>query len=278
MPMRSRAVNTELQGRREQMQLDSKALNDELIGDFVNVEINADMPVSTLYALEVIFYLRLQLAQVGWEDDEPIYEALCRNRFEQLLQALTKKYATASSVSEKIEILNRLEVISLTLNLGHNDLVLFERQEMLESESLTYTQRYRLEHLLDFYSDTIEDDIDRLLSEAKTSFDISILFDIDSLGTDEQYSVVMDLYKSMFSKAIAERNTGEIANLLAAAAYCNINPGRRQEIKEITSSLAALPSDIIPLPERCVNEIAATVYVQIDKITGKYDFVEEIPA
>lgn len=260
------------------MRMDSKAHNDEFIRDFVNMEINADMPVSTLYTLEEIFYLRLQLAQVGWEDDEPIYEAICRNRFEQLLQALTKKYATASSVSERIEILNRLEVISLTLNLGHNDLVLFERQEMLESESLTYTQRYRLEHLLDFYSDTIEDDIHRLLSEAKTAFDIAILFDIDSLGTQAQYSAVMDLYKSMFNKAIAEGNATEIANLLDVAAACNNNPYRRKEIAKLTSSLAALPYDIIPLPERCVNEIAATVYAQIDKITGKYDFVEEIPA
>ena len=50
---------------------DLKTLNDNIIGDFIDFKIDADMPLSDLRALESIFYLRLQLAQVGWEDNEP---------------------------------------------------------------------------------------------------------------------------------------------------------------------------------------------------------------
>lgn len=257
---------------------DLKTLNDEIIGDFIDTRIDADMPLSTLRALESIFYLRLQLAQVAWEDKEPIYEALCRNRFEQLIKAYTKKYSAATSLNEKVEILYSIQIISSLLYLGNNEFVLEKQEELLDLTELTFAQRYRLENLFEQTGDNEKETIDRLLAEATTSFDIAILFDLDTLGTPAQYAAVMDLYKSMFNKAVAEGNTTEIANLLAISADCNSNPTRRKEIKELTSSLAVLPSDIIPLPERRVNEIAAAVYAQIDKITGKYDEVSEIPA
>ena len=67
-----------------------KTLNDELIGDIIPLKIDSDMSVSTLYALETIFYLRLQLAQVEGAENEHIYELLCKNRFDQIAKALKK--------------------------------------------------------------------------------------------------------------------------------------------------------------------------------------------
>lgn len=43
---------------------DLKTLNDEIIGDFIDTNIDVDMPLSTLRALESIFYLRLQLRRL----------------------------------------------------------------------------------------------------------------------------------------------------------------------------------------------------------------------
>ncbi|MCM1142956.1 MAG: hypothetical protein NC453_30700 [Muribaculum sp.] len=257
---------------------DLKTLNDNIIGDFIDIKIDADLPLSTLRALESIFYLRLQLAQVAWEDKEPIYDALCRNRYQKLIKAYTKKYSAATSLNEKVEILYRIQIVSSVLNLGISEFAFEKQEEFLDSAELTFAQRYRLENLFEAKDDNEKKTIERLLSEAASTFDIAILFDIDSLGTPAQYSAVMDLYKSMFNKAVAKGDTIEIANLLAISADCNSNPYRRKEIEALTSSLAALPSDIIHLPERCVNEIAATVYTQIDKITGKYDEVNIIPA
>jgi len=50
-----------------------KMLNDDLINDIIPLKIDSGMSVSTLHALETIFYLRLQLAQVVCEDNESIY-------------------------------------------------------------------------------------------------------------------------------------------------------------------------------------------------------------
>lgn len=256
---------------------DLKTLNDEIIGDIIDTKIDADMPFSTLRSLESIFYLRLQLAQVAWEDNEPIYNALCRNRSHKLITAYTKKYSAAISLNEKIEILYRIQIISSVLYLGDSEFVLEKQGELLDSAELTFAQRYRLENLLEAKDDNEKETIDRLLAEATTSFDIAVLFDIDPLGTPVQYAAVMDLYKSMFNKAVAEGNITEIANLLAISADCNSNPTRRKEIEELTSSLT-LPSDLFSLPIRRVNEIAATIYARIDKITGKYDEFSDIPA
>ncbi|MCM1225177.1 MAG: hypothetical protein NC548_63070 [Lachnospiraceae bacterium] len=257
---------------------DLRTLNDEIIGDFIDTKIDAGMSLSALRALESIFYLRLQLAQVAREDREPIYNALCCNRFEKLIKAYTKKYSAATSLNEKIEIIYRIQIIYSLLYLGDSEFALEKQEELLGTPELTFAQRYRLENLFETKDNNEEETIERLLAEAATSFDIAILFDIDSLGTPAQYAAVMDLYKSMFNKAIAEGNTTEVANLLSISADCNSNPTRRQEIKKLTALLAALTSDIIPLPVRRVNEIAATVYAQIDKITGKYDEVGGIPA
>lgn len=90
--------------------------NDNLIDDIIPMKIDSGMSVSTLYALETIFYMRLQLAQVSKDENEPILNSLCRNRFEQLANALRKKYKSAESIDEKIEILERLAFIGMTID------------------------------------------------------------------------------------------------------------------------------------------------------------------
>lgn len=256
--------------QKQKLRRDLKTLNDDIIGDIIEIKIKPDMSIATLYALEATFYMRLQLAQMGWEDNEPIYYALCVDRFEKLYKALIKKYPTVESLDEKIEILNRIEHISSTLNLGYSDFVFENREELLSSENLTYCQRYRLLNHSDCDSNTLKEDIDRLLRNAESAFDIAILFDIDSLGTETQRTAVMECYKSMFDQALANGNTAELANLLVVFSFCNINPHRRTFIVELTQKVV---DDVLglTLPESRINAIAAEIYTQIDKITGKYD-------
>ncbi|MCM1142249.1 MAG: hypothetical protein NC453_27070, partial [Muribaculum sp.] len=83
----------------------STLLNDNIIGDIIPIKVDATMSVATLYAIETIFYLRLQLAQVAWDDNTPAFESLCRARFEQIANALEEKYPKAATLNEKIEIL-----------------------------------------------------------------------------------------------------------------------------------------------------------------------------
>lgn len=93
-----------------------KTLNDNIIGDIIPLKIDAEMSVSTLFALETIFYLRLALAQISDDDKAPIYESLCLDRFEKIANSLAKKYPTAATLNEKIEILERLSILDSTLH------------------------------------------------------------------------------------------------------------------------------------------------------------------
>ena len=52
--------------------------DDNIIGDIIDIRIDADMSVSTLYALETIFFLRLQLAQVSGDEREASFADLWR--------------------------------------------------------------------------------------------------------------------------------------------------------------------------------------------------------
>ncbi|MCM1451602.1 MAG: hypothetical protein NC102_05050 [Clostridium sp.] len=248
-------------------------IKDYIIGDFIELEIGENMSLPTLYALEAIFYLRLQLAQVGWEECEPILNELCRDRFERISMILSNRYELVESLDEKICVLNHLKNIATTLGNVDCGFVIDNHRELVNSQNLTLSQKYRLDNLLDSGSDNIREDIDCLLLEAHTAFDMSILFDIDSLGTCKQYGAVMDLYESLFYKALAESNISEIANLLAVVAFCNSDPDRRQKIKKLTDKLITCKSLTVnlPLPVVRLNSIAGKVYSRIDKITNKYE-------
>lgn len=271
-----------------------KTLNDDLIGDIIPLKINADMSVSTLYALETIFYLRLQLAQVGWADNEPIYESLCRNRFEQIAKALTKKYKSAESLNEKIEILERLAAIGMTINSDHLYFALEEASRLLESastlngphssilnptslvEPLALAQKLRLEWLPNINSVDDSKIVAQLLPQANDSFVMATIGLIIDYITDEERAAVLDRYIAMVDAVIASNDTAELGNLLALAGYWNSNPTVRKRLSEIITEAALLEG--ISLPEKRVNAIAAEIYSKIDTITGKYEVLDNIPA
>ncbi len=255
---------------------DLKTLNDNIIGDIIDIKIDSGMSVSTLYALETIFYLRLQLAQVSGEGKESIYAALCSDRFEQLANALTKKYPTAISINEKIEILERLEVISLTLHSDHSDFALEEASSLEDRPDLTYARKLRLQWLPGIDSEDDSKIVAELLPEANGSFvmgTIALLFDYI---TDDERNVVIDRYIAMVDAAIASNDTTELGNLLALAACWNSNPNVRCRLTEIANKAASIEN--LSLPEKLVNHIAAEIYARVDDITSKYANAEEIPA
>ncbi len=253
-----------------------KTLDDDLIGDIIDIKIDSDMSVSTLYALEAIFYLRLQLAQISWEENEPIYESLCRDRFEQLANTLTKKYRTAKSLNEKIEILERIEVINLTLHSDHSRFALDEASLLEDLPDLTYAQKLRLEWLPEI---TPQDDskiVAELLSQVSDSFVMGTIALVFDFITDEERTAVLDRYIAMVDAAIASNNTDELGNLLALAAYWNSSPSVRHRLTEVANKAAFIEG--LSHSEKRVNQIAAEIYTRIDTLTGKYTGVEDIPA
>lgn len=250
---------------------DLKTLKDDIIGEIIPIEIDADMSVSTLHALETIFYLRLQLAQVGWEGNEPIYNALCRERFEQLAKALRKKYDTTSSINEKIEILERLASISMSIDSEDFSFALDEAENLKGLPSLTYAQKLRLNWLPDINSENESEIVVKLLPEANTSFEIATLALIFDFITAEERETVLDRYFDLLDAALTVGNVAELGKLLTLAAYWNIDPTIRPRLTEAVSKAQTV--DGLTLPERCVNTIAAEIYTRIDNITGKYEGV-----
>jgi len=201
-----------------------KAYQDS-VGDIIDIKIDADMSVSTLYALETIFYLRLQLAQVSWAENEPIYESLCRDRFEQIANALTKKYRTAKSLNEKIEILERLEVISLTPHSDHSRFVLKEVSIIEDEQNLTYAQKLRLKWLPGM---TPEDDskiVAEFLLQTDSSFEMETLALITDFCTDEERAAIFDRYLEMFDAALAANDTPCLFLQQSIVNFYNICPG-----------------------------------------------------
>lgn len=248
-----------------------KSLNDEIIGDIIPLKIDPDMSVSTLYALEDIFYMRLQLAQVGSEEEEPILNDLCSDRYMKLSKALKTKYTNSESLNEKIEILYHLAGIGHVLS---NELIIFAREEAAKLEclsNLTDFQKLFLSSISDVEIKDAPATIARLLPQAKDSFDIAALAIIEDFGSYDDRNAIFTRFTEMFNKALSLKDYSELGKLLALAAYWNINPTMRKKIKHLTSSLTTIACDDISLPERRVNEIAAEVYTQIDKITGKYE-------
>ncbi len=186
---------------------------DEYIGDITDIEISSRMSVSTLYALETIFYLRLQLAQVSLEKNGPMIEALCRNRLEQLAEAHTEKYSTADSIDRKIEILERIEVIALILTGGHSDYALERASIMEDLPNLTYAQKLRLKWLPAI---TPEDDskiVAELLPQTGSSFEMATLALISDFCTEEERAAIFDRYLEMFDAAFSSDNTAELGSL-----------------------------------------------------------------
>ncbi len=244
-----------------------KCLNDDLIGDIISVKIDAEMSVSTLYALETIFFLRLQLARLADESNEPVYESLCRYRYEQISKALTKKYRNAATVNEKIEILERLEAIEMFINNEHSRLALEKSEELAGTPGLTYSQQLRLTWMFDMESDDRQGTIDRLLPQARDAFDLATITDIGMFGTEDQHQSITDIYTSQFNAALQTGDTAGLGRLLSLAAYRTIAPQRREQLTALAAKAAGITG--LSLPEHRVIPIAAEIYSRIDILLGK---------
>lgn len=249
---------------------------DEYINDMMDIKINSTMSISTLYALEMIFFLRLQLAQVSWDANETLYENICHDRFEQILKVLIEKYRNAKSINEKIEILERIEIISLNLNNDHSFFALEEASIIEDGQDLTYAQKLRLKWLPGL---TLEDDskiVAELLPQTDSSFEMATLALIIDFCSNEKRYAIFDRYLEMFDTALSANNTAEIGNLLSLAAYWNIFPFIRPTLTKAANQAVLIKG--LSLPEKRVNPIAAGIYTRIDILTGKYVDIEEIPA
>lgn len=274
-----------------------KTLNDNIIGDIIPLKINDEMNVSTLFALETIVYLRLQLAQISDDDNASIYELLCQDRFEKIANVLAKKYPVASTLNEKIEILERLSILGSTLHSSHEDFAIEEAAKLKSStlmgrtgEELTYAQQLRLDWIPSINSENESEIVERILNapslagragERLTSFDMATIALITDYITDSEREAILNRHFTLLDAATAAGNTNEVRNLLTLSGYWNSNPFLRQRIKAYMEQIL-IPnfSSLIdmPIPERRVNAIAAEIYTSIDAITGKYDMIEEIPA
>lgn len=250
---------------------DLKMLNDEFISDIIPLNIDSDMSVSSLHALEAIFHSRLQLAQVDWDDKEPVYNSLCRNRFEKLAKALKKKYKTAESLNEKIEILERLVSIGMTINSGHFSFALEEAESLKDLPNLTYAQKLRLDWIPDIDPENESQIVAALLPQATSSFDLATVALISDFLTAEERESVLNRYFDLLDTALSTDNVAELGKLLALAAYWNSDPTIRPRLTAATRKVQSV--DGLTLPERRVNPIAAEIYTRIDNITGKYEGV-----
>lgn len=254
---------------KKKLEKELHGLNDELIRDFIRIKIEADMPVSTLNALKDIFFMRLQLAQVMGEDNEPTYELLCRLRFKEIARALMKKYPETTELNERINILDSLETLSQLINYEHSEMALEEAMKLSDLPELNDYQRFCLDNI--FRQDYSECDktIDRLLPQTHNAFDMKTLISIEEMGTETRRHEVMAKYSELFNKALAEKNSAELAGLLSAVAYCNTNPEWRPFLSGLASNAATFSN--IPTPEKRINLLAAEIYTSIDTLTGKYE-------
>lgn len=250
--------------------------NDDIIGDIVPIEVDSTMTVATLTALGTIFYLRLQLAQAAWDDNEPTYNLLCKDRYEQINKALRQKYAGAASVNEKIEILERLQTNGLTLNEGNCPFALEEASSLEDFSELTDSQRLRLDWLKGIESEDYSGTVALLLPQVRDAFDIETLSLIQDFATEDDRNDIFNRFVKLFNAALQRSDSCELAKLLNSSAYWNINPAMRQILANLSRQATSV--DGLSLPERRVNSIAAEIYSHIDKISGKYDFINEIPA
>ncbi|MCM1140890.1 MAG: hypothetical protein NC453_20155 [Muribaculum sp.] len=248
-----------------------KSLNDNIIGDIIPLKIDSEMSVSTLYAFETIFYLRLAMAQISDEDNSSTYELLCRDRFEKIANALKKKYLKAANLNEKIEILERLSVIGGEIHSHHEDFAIEEADKLKDLPDLTYSQKLRLDWIPSITSGNESEIVAKLLPEANTSFEIATLSLISDFVTNKEREAIHNRYFELFDTALSTNNTTELGNLLTLSAYWNSNPSLRPRLTESATKAATI--EALSLPERRVNDIVAAVYTQIDKITGKYNTI-----
>lgn len=237
----------------------------------IDIEVSPKMSVSELHALEIIFYLRLQLAKVAWEDNESVYESICRERFEQISRAFIEKFKVSNSINEKIEILERIEVLSLELTYGHSEFALEEAAVLAELPDLTYAQTLRLKWITGITADDESRIVADLLPRANSSFEMATLALITDYCTDQDRAAVIRRYFVLFDNALKANDIVEIGRLLTVSALWNMAPQMRAALTAASAKVASL--EALSIPEKRVNPIATALYARIDALTGKYESV-----
>lgn len=251
-------------------------IKDDIIGDIIPLRIDAGMSVSTLFALETIFFLRLQLAQVSWDEEEPYYESLCRDRFEQIAAALSPKYATAETLNERIRILERLSAIGTLLQTSrlrslHLDFALKEAEKLKETPTLTFAQKLRLDRILDIFPEEESQIMAYLLPQTQSAFEMAALAQISDFCTGEERSAILNRYFELYDAALQSENVEELTRLLTLAPYWNSDPTIRPLLSDAPNRTSSIKE--FSLPVRRLNPIAAEIYRRIDSITGNFNIL-----
>jgi len=180
-----------------------------------------------------------------------------------------EKYATAGSVNRKIEIIERIEVITLILTDGHSNFALEEASMIVDKPDLTYAQKLRLKWLPGIITEDESVIVAELLPQTNSSFEMTTPALISDFCTDEERAAILDRYLELFDAALATNDTAELGNLLALSAYWNSNPDVRFRLTEVPNKIASIEG--LSLPEKRVNTIAAEIYAKIDILSGKYE-------
>lgn len=249
-------------------------LDDDIIGDLIGIKIEARMPVSVLSALDTVYSLRLQLAQVSGDSLESLYEILCRERQEQISKALTKKYAFAGTVNEKIEILERLESIEMFVHAAHSRFALDKSEELNGFSDLTYSQRLRLSWMFGMESVDYKEILATILPQVKDAFDIKTVTDLEMFGTEDCRRHVMELYSEMIEAALHNGDTPELGRLLNIGAHLSYDPQRRPILLGVADRATRVAG--VTRPEMLVIPKAAEMYGQLDTVLGKYTDVNSL--
>ena len=271
-----------------------REIDEKIIPDILPIRITSAMSVATLSALQTIFSLRYDLAYESHDTNEPTYANLQCHRLPLISKSLTTKYRSAKSLNEKIEILELIEIIELTLSFSHSDFALREADRILSSTpfaekdglGINGFQRLRLQWLPGIDATDCDSLVSDLIPKAHTAFHIATLSLVKDFCTDAVRSSVITRFTEIFNNALTEatapsshgkirRGTSELAALLSSAATWNVDPTLRPQLKDLAERAEKAVKHNFNLNEarviNRVNAIAAEIYSRLDFLPGKYE-------
>lgn len=236
-------------------------MKEEIIADILPVRISSAMSVSTLFAMETIYNLRSDLAFSDRRYDEATYANLQCHRLSRISGALTRKYKTAKTLNERIEILERIEAIEQCLSCGDSHFALEEASKLAGIPDLTSFQRVRLSWLTGMDAGRCGRMAADLLPQAEDAFDVATLSMIKDFCAGGMREAIIGRFTEIFMKALSESDAAGLGTLLAAAAVWNADPALRPKVAELARRAADI---VVSVPEKRVNAIAAEIYSRLD--------------
>lgn len=248
--------------------------------DDLPLDISDSMSLPTLYAIEAILFLRLQLAQLQQDDNVPAIEDLLISRYDAISRQLTRRYTTSDSLSEKIEILLHLRNIGSLIGSDAYGFACREADLLATLPSLTPLQRLRLSWFYDIDPTDCDKLVTRLLPQVRDPFDLETISLVMDYCTPRNRRAILDRYAEMFLSALSTHRPSTIhyslftinsllSRLLVITPYWNISPSLRAWLKELTEKIQFLVTDSSSPIELRVNAIAATLYERMSAITER---------